>query len=100
MDKFAEKIADLFGSGPFIFGHVILFAGWIILNLIFKFDPEYSLLTIAVSLEAIFLSLFILRAENIQSSRLERKVKEDVKKSKEDIKKTKKVLRKVSKIKK
>lgn len=97
MDKIAEKLAEVFGSGPFILFHVVWFTLWIILNLLFKFDPEFSILTIVVSLEAIFLSLFILRAENIQSTRLEKKIKEDVKKGKEDVKNTKKVLREVKK---
>lgn len=97
MDKTAEKLAKVFGSGPFILFHVVWFGLWVILNLIFTFDPEFSILTIVVSLEAIFLSLFILRAENIQSARLEKKLKEDVKKSKEDIKNTKRVLREVKK---
>ncbi|HEY0965170.1 MAG TPA: DUF1003 domain-containing protein [Candidatus Saccharimonadales bacterium] len=97
MNKFAEKLAEIFGSGPFIIFHVIWFATWIILNSFLQFDQEYSILTIVVSLEAIFLSLFILRAENIQSARLERKVKEDVRKTKADKKNTEKVLKEVRK---
>lgn len=97
MDKLAEKLAQVFGSAPFILFHVVWFAAWVILNFILKFDPEYSILTIIVSLEAIFLALFILRAENIQSERLEKKIKEDVKKSKEEVKQTNKVLRKLDK---
>lgn len=97
MDNLAEKLAKVFGSAPFIIFHFMWFTIWIVLNFIMKFDPEYSLLTIVVSLEAIFLSLFILRAENIQSERLEKKIKKDVKRSEEDIKNTKKVLRKLDK---
>lgn len=82
MNQFAEKLAGIFGSGPFIIFHVIWFASWVILNAFLQFDPEFSLLTIIVSLEAIFLSLFILRAENIQSARLERKNKRGPKKDK------------------
>lgn len=97
MNKVAEKLAGIFGSGPFIILHVIWFAGWVVLNAFLQFDPEFSLLTIIVSLEAIFLSLFILRAENIQSARLERKVKEDLRKTKADKKSTEKILAEVKK---
>jgi len=97
MNKTAEKLAEIFGSAPFILFHVIWFALWIVLNAFLQFDKDYSLLTIIVSLEAIFLSLFILRAENIQSARLERKVKESVTKTKQDTKYTKRVVKKLKK---
>lgn len=97
MNKVAEKLAGIFGSGPFIIFHIIWFAAWIILNAFIQFDKDFSILTIVVSLEAIFLSLFILRAENIQSARLERNVKEDLRKTKTDKKKTEKVLKEVRK---
>ncbi len=97
MNKIAEKLAEIFGSGPFILFHVVWFTLWVVSNIFLKFDPEYSLLTIIVSLEAIFLALFILRAENIQSARLERKIKEDLKKSKDEKKVSEKILRKIDK---
>lgn len=97
MNKLAEKLAEIFGSAPFILFHVAWFAAWSISNIFLQFDPEFSTLTIIVSLEAIFLSLFILRAENIQSERLERKVKEDLKKSKEDKEITKKIFNSIKK---
>jgi len=51
-------------------GHFFWFSGWIVLNLgvvpdIRPFDPyPFPLLTLATSLEAIFLSLFILTSQN------------------------------------
>ena len=83
MDKLAEKLAGWFGSAPFIIFHIIWFAAWIIINAIIKFDNELSLLTLVVSLEAIFLSLFILRAENVQAQRSEQKLKRDLKVTKQ-----------------
>ena len=58
----------------FIFLHLIWFAVWLLLNMKAKgtstFDPfPFSLLTMIVSLESIFLSLFILMSEN-RSSRV------------------------------
>ena len=67
MDKLAEKLAQWFGSAPFILFHIIWFSVWVILHLTTGFDEEWQNLTVVVSLEAIFLSLFILRAENVQA---------------------------------
>jgi uncharacterized membrane protein len=81
MDKAAEKLSEWFGSAPFILFHVVWFAGWVGAHYLLKFDSDWNLLTLIVSLEAIFLALFILRAENVQSSRQEKFIKKDLKKS-------------------
>ncbi len=65
-DRAADAIASFAGSWLFFLIHVVWFAGWII------FDVEafpYGLLTMIVSLEAIFLSSFILLSQNRQSDR-------------------------------
>ncbi|MEN9407323.1 MAG: hypothetical protein RLZZ455_539 [Candidatus Parcubacteria bacterium] len=72
--KFTEKIADAVTSafGSFTFGvlHVYWFALWIVLNTgmiawITPFDPfPFGLLTMIVSLEAIFLSILVLLSQN------------------------------------
>ena len=82
MDRTAEKLATWFGSTPFITFHFVWFTVWIILHMTTGWDEDWSTLTLVVSLEAIFLSLFILRAENIQAERFERQVKKDVKNTK------------------
>ncbi len=86
MDKLAEKLSRWFGSTPFILFHVIWFTVWIVLHFAIGFDESWEILTIVVSLEAIFLALFILRGDNIQADRFEKKVKEDLKKDKETLK--------------
>lgn len=86
MDKFAEKLAEWFGSAPFIFFHLVWFSIWVGLHIFRTFDADWSSLTLIVSLEAIFLSLFILRAENVESRRAEKQVKRDIKKSEEQLK--------------
>ena len=69
----ADKITTFAGSTPFIVLHIIWFGGWILINEgiipgISPFDPfPFNLLTLSVSLEAIFLSTFILISENRQS---------------------------------
>lgn len=73
----ADWISDFSGSLPFLFIHLGLFAIWIGLNVkpllhtaIGGFDPyPFGLLTMAVSLEAIVLSVFVLLSQNRQAAR-------------------------------
>ncbi len=71
--RFAEWITSFSGSVSFVYFHIIWFAFWICANqgwlvpYVHPFDPfPYGLLTMIVSLEAIFLSTFILIAQNRQ----------------------------------
>lgn len=80
MDKIAERLSAWFGSAPFILLHILWFGLW------YPLGGKTDILTVIVSLEAIFLSLFILRAEIVQSSRTEKNVKADLAKSDEVIK--------------
>ena len=70
-DRVAEVIADFCGSMTFVWVHVIWFGGWIAFNLLPGFkhvDPfPFTFLTLVVSLEAIFLSTFILISQNHDS---------------------------------
>lgn len=70
-DRVAEKIANFCGSMKFVWVHVVLFAGWILFNSIpgiAHLDPfPFTFLTLIVSLEAIFLSTFILISQNLDS---------------------------------
>jgi uncharacterized membrane protein len=70
---FQERIADTItafsGSMRFVYLHVLWFGLWVLLNTgrlgMHPFDPfPYSLLTMIVSLEAIFLSTFVLISQN------------------------------------
>jgi uncharacterized membrane protein len=67
-DRLADAIANFCGSMPFVWAHVIWFAGWTMINTvpgISHFDPfPFNFLTLIVSLEAIFLSTFILISQN------------------------------------
>ena len=67
--RVSDIITDVSGRMVFVYFHVVWFGLWIILNtglLGFKaFDPfPYGLLTMIVSLEAIFLSTFVLISQN------------------------------------
>lgn len=75
VQKSADWIADFSGSMPFLMGNAILFLVWIVLNIdiipgLKSFDPfPFGLLTMAVSLEAIFLSIFVLISQNRQAQK-------------------------------
>ena len=75
VQKSADWIAAFAGSIPFLLIHVGLFAFWLIVNWIKipgipQFDPyPFGFLTLAVSLEAIFLSVFVLLSQNRQAAK-------------------------------
>ncbi|OGK16156.1 hypothetical protein A2690_01820 [Candidatus Roizmanbacteria bacterium RIFCSPHIGHO2_01_FULL_39_12b] len=72
-DKFSDEITEISGSLPFLLFHTAFFIGWVVINTniipeIFPFDPfPFGLLTMIVSLEAIFLSIFVLLSQNRQA---------------------------------
>lgn len=74
--KISEGIAIFCGSMTFVWVHVAWFGAWILLNSVFgfQFDPfPYTFLTLVVSLEAIFLSTFILISQNHETLVTERR---------------------------
>lgn len=71
--KLADWVTGFSGSVYFVYFHIVWFTLWILVNqgllrpYLNPFDPfPYGLLTMLVSLEAIFLSTFILIAQNRQ----------------------------------
>ena len=71
LQKVADWIAWFSGSMPFLIVNAIWFAAWILINTVDvgvkRFDPyPFGLLTMIVSLEAIFLSCFVLVSQNRQ----------------------------------
>ena len=75
-ERIAKFIADFCGSMTFVWVHVIWFGGWILANVlpgISHFDEfPFTFLTLVVSLEAIFLSTFILISQNQETRLTER----------------------------
>ena len=76
-DRVAEAIANFCGSMTFVWLHVVWFGGWVIINSlpgIKHFDPfPFTFLTLCVSLEAIFLSTFIMISQNHETRLTERR---------------------------
>lgn len=69
-ERLSEWITSKAGRGPVLFAHLIWFGSWSALNFdlvpgVRAFDPfPFPLLTTMVSLEAIFLALFVLSSQN------------------------------------
>jgi uncharacterized membrane protein len=76
-DRVADVVARFCGHINFVWIHVALFAAWIGWNSwpgLPRFDPyPYTFLTLCVSLEAIFLSSFILISQNYEMRVAERR---------------------------
>ena len=76
-DRVAKIVASFCGSMTFVWVHVIWFGGWIVLNTVSgvkHIDPfPFTFLTFVVSLEAIFLSTFILISQNYDARISERR---------------------------
>lgn len=76
-DQVAEVVAKFCGSMTFVWVHVLWFGGWIVLNVMpgmKHIDPfPFTFLTLVVSLEAIFLSTFILISQNHDTKISERR---------------------------
>ena len=76
-DRIAEFVAKFCGSITFVWIHVVVFAVWVVWNVLPglpRFDPyPFTFLTLCVSLEAIFLSSFILIAQNYEMRITERR---------------------------
>ena len=85
-----ERVSDLItqfsGSMAFVYLHVVWFGVWILLNInlihlryISEFDPfPFGLLTMVVSLEAIFLSTFVLISQNRMAGLSEKRAELDL----------------------
>ncbi|MGV3721524.1 MAG: DUF1003 domain-containing protein, partial [Actinomycetota bacterium] len=82
-ERAADSITRFSGSMTFVYLHVGVFAVWMVLGNgwlgVPKFDPyPYQLLTMAVSLEAIFLSTFVLVSQNRMAMEADRRADLDL----------------------
>ena len=69
-DRLADRITGFTGSMTFVALHLALFGSWIAWNLWGspKFDPSFVVLAMVASVEAIFLSTFVLISQNRMAS--------------------------------
>lgn len=86
LDRLADGVTNFSGSMLFVFIHVVWFGFWVLLNVglikirgLSDFDPfPFGLLTMVVSLEAIFLSTFVLISQNRMARLSERRAELDL----------------------
>jgi uncharacterized membrane protein len=67
LDRFSDRVSDFASSSSFLLIHVGWFSGWTISNTLARhpIDPyPFTFLTFLVSLEAIFLTSFVLISQN------------------------------------
>ena len=82
-DRIADTITSFSGRMGFVYVHIVWFGLWLLLNTgrvgVRAFDPfPYGLLTMIVSLEAIFLSTIVLISQNRLSGEIERRADLDL----------------------
>jgi uncharacterized membrane protein len=83
-ERLSDRITSLAGSGPFQIFHVAWFVGWLLINTsvlpgVRPFDHfPFPLLTTIVSLEAIFLALFVLASQNRLSQQADKRAHLDL----------------------
>jgi uncharacterized membrane protein len=80
--RVADRITRFVGSMPFVYLHLSIFGTWIVINLGWTgfppFDPSFVVLAMAASVEAIFLSTFVLISQNRLSALSERRADLDL----------------------
>ena len=84
-ERLADGIARFTGSMPFVYIHVVLFGAWILANTLTvpwlpipRFDPSLVILAMAASVEAIFLSTFVLINQNRMAALADRRADLDL----------------------
>jgi uncharacterized membrane protein len=82
-ERVSDAITHFTGSIRFVYIHALLFGGWIIWNLgwihgLTPFDSSFVILAMAASVEAIFLSTFVLISQNRMQSQAEQRAELDL----------------------
>ncbi|WP_083861351.1 DUF1003 domain-containing protein [Microvirga lotononidis] len=82
-DRIAEVITRFSGSMAFVYVHLLLVAGWVAVNLGLipggpVFDPTFVILATFASVEAIFLSTFVLISQNRAAAEADRRAELDL----------------------
>jgi uncharacterized membrane protein len=80
--RIADAITRFTGSMTFVYIHLVLFGLWILLNLPWsplpRFDPTFVVLAMFASVEAIFLSTFVLISQNRMSQQADKRADLDL----------------------
>ena len=80
--RIADAITDAAGSLPFVYVHLAIVVSWVLVNVgwtpLKPFDPTFVLLATAASVEAIFLSTFVLVTQNRMQREADRRADLDL----------------------
>jgi uncharacterized membrane protein len=82
-ERIARAVTRFSGSMRFVYLHLALYGGWIVANLgwlpgVAPWDPTFVVLAMIASVEAIFLSTFILITQNRMAAAADRRAELDV----------------------
>ncbi|MBB1600456.1 DUF1003 domain-containing protein [Variovorax sp. UMC13] len=82
-DKIADVVTGFAGSLKFVYLHLVIYGAWIVINLgwvpgVTRFDPTFVVLAMVASVEAIFISTFVLVSQNRMAAQSERRAELDL----------------------
>lgn len=81
-NKIADSITRFVGSMTFVYIHIVFFGVWILWNVgllgLKPFDPSLVVLAMEASVEAIFLSTFVLISQNRMSAQADKRAELDL----------------------
>ena len=82
-ERLASAITRFSGSLTFVYVHLAVFGSWIAINLgwvpgVAPFDPTFVVLAMVASVEAIFLSTFVLIGQNRMAAEVDRRAELDL----------------------
>jgi uncharacterized membrane protein len=82
-EHIADSVTRFTGSMRFVYIHLVLFGSWIFINLgwipgVSRFDPSFVVLAMIASVEAIFLSTFVLISQNRMSALADKRAELDL----------------------
>jgi uncharacterized membrane protein len=82
-ERIARAITRFSGSMGFVYVHLVLYGGWVLANLgsipgLRPWDPTFVILAMIASVEAIFLSTFILITQNRMAAAADRRAELDL----------------------
>ena len=92
--RIADLITGFAGSMPFVYVHVVVFACW----MLFVEESPWPALTLVVSLEAIFLSTFVLIGQNRASAFQQEKADHDFREQETELKSNPELTREIHKL--
>jgi uncharacterized membrane protein len=80
--RLADTITAFAGSMTFVCLHLVLFGGWVLWNVgalgLRPFDPSFVMLAMEASVEAIFLSTFVLISQNRMAEQADQRAELDL----------------------